>query len=94
MNTISKTPNQEKIPEIGKLYRHYKSTGGNDHVYKIIGLAKHSETEDLLVIYEPIIRSGWMQNTEANFAARPQDMFMETVELDGQTVPRFQKIID
>jgi hypothetical protein len=77
------------IPIIGTYYRHYKSIGGNDHVYKIIGLAKHSETDELLVIYEPLVRSSWMLNTEANFAARPLEMFLNKVEFDGRVVKRF-----
>ena len=35
----------------GNIYRHYK---GN--VYKIIALAKHSETEEDMVVYQNIIK--------------------------------------
>lgn len=63
--------------KIGR-YRHYK---GND--YQVIGVAKHSEDESELVVYRPLYGEGrlWV---------RPLDMFNEFVELDGQTVPRFQ----
>ncbi|MEN9582914.1 MAG: hypothetical protein RL641_868 [Candidatus Parcubacteria bacterium] len=51
-----------KNPKIGERYRHYKSTGGNDHVYEIVGLAKHTEIEppDLdmfFVVYKPLYES-------------------------------------
>lgn len=59
-------------------YRHFK--GGEYHV---LGTAKHSETEEVLVIYRPLYNnSGWW--------VRPLDMFMETVDHDGQFVPRFR----
>lgn len=59
-------------------YRHYK---GND--YQVIGVAKHSENESELVVYRPLYGDGalWV---------RPLDMFTETVEVNGKTVPRFQ----
>lgn len=34
---------------VGKIYRHYK---GN--VYKIIAIAKHSETEEDMVVYQNV----------------------------------------
>jgi hypothetical protein len=58
-------------------YRHYK---GKD--YLVLGVARHSETEEELVVYRTDYgdRSLWV---------RPKGMFLETVEVDGQTVPRF-----
>lgn len=38
-----------QYPEIGKNYRHYK--GG---LYKVLTLAKHSEIEEVLVIYRSV----------------------------------------
>ncbi|MGE0156405.1 MAG: DUF1653 domain-containing protein [Geobacter sp.] len=66
-------------PEPG-LYRHYK--GGQ---YRVLGTARHSETDELLVVYRCLYdnNSLWV---------RPLVMFMENVELDGQQVPRFQRI--
>ena len=61
-------------------YRHYK--GGE---YQVIDVAIHSETEELLVIYRPLYGEGRLW-------ARPLDMFVETVELDGEQVPRFAMI--
>jgi hypothetical protein len=58
-------------------YRHYK---GKD--YLVVGVARHSETEEELVVYRTDYgdRSLWV---------RPKAMFLETVEVDGQAVPRF-----
>lgn len=61
-------------------YRHYK---GNE--YEVIGIAKHTETEELLVIYFSV------KNPE-QFWIRPLDMFKEEIELDGNKVKRFLKI--
>ena len=58
-------------------YRHYK---GN--YYDVIGVARHSETEQALVVYRP-------QYGERGLWVRPLDMFTETVEIDGSSVPRF-----
>ena len=43
----------ENVKE-GQIRRHYKSNGGDNHTYRIIGLAKHSENEETLVIYQPL----------------------------------------
>ena len=58
-------------------YRHYKG-----HDYQVIGLATHSETEEVLVVYYPLYgdRALWV---------RPLSMFIETVEKDGEVIPRF-----
>ena len=59
-------------------YRHYK---GNE--YTVIGIARHSETEKELVVYRQEYgdRSLWV---------RPLAMFIETVEVDGQVMKRFE----
>jgi len=58
-------------------YRHYK---GN--LYEVIGLARHSETEEELVVYRALHGGGGLW-------VRPLAMFRETVMVDGRTVPRF-----
>ncbi len=60
------------------LYRHYK--GGT---YQVIGVARHSETDEQLVVYRCVYdnNSLWV---------RPLAMFLETVLVDGRTVPRFE----
>jgi hypothetical protein len=59
-------------------YRHYK--GG---LYEVLGVARHSETEEELVVYRPLYGEGGLW-------VRPRAMFLETVRINGQDVPRFQ----
>jgi hypothetical protein len=59
-------------------YRHFK--GGE---YEVIGVARHSETDERLVIYRPL--SG-----ESGLWVRPVAMFLELVSVSGATVPRFE----
>jgi len=61
-------------------YRHYK--GGE---YTVIGVARHSETEELLVIYRP-------EYGERELWVRPQTMFTESVETQKGREPRFALI--
>ncbi|MGN8552659.1 UNVERIFIED_CONTAM: DUF1653 domain-containing protein [Microbacterium sp. SLM126] len=61
-------------------YRHFK--GG---LYTVIGVARHSETEQELVVYRPL--SG-----EQGLWVRPVEMWTETVEHDGRSGPRFTLI--
>lgn len=63
-------------------YRHYK--GGE---YRVVGVARHSETEELLVVYRPLYGDG-------DLWVRPLEMFMETVVVAGESVPRFALIGD
>lgn len=51
---------------VGKTYKHYK---GN--IYKIIAIAKHSETEEELVVYQNI--------EKGDIWARPISMWNEEV---------------
>lgn len=64
------------------IYRHYK---GNE--YQVIDTARHSETEELLVVYRPLYgeRALWV---------RPLEMFIEEVEVNGQLQPRFSFLRD
>lgn len=59
------------------LYRHYK---GND--YRVLGLARHSETREPFVVYQALYG-------ERGLWVRPAAMFCETVTHDGQRVARF-----
>jgi hypothetical protein len=59
-------------------YRHYK---GNEYI--VLGVARHSETEEELVIYR-------QDYGERGLWARPLAMFEETVEVDGRRAPRFE----
>jgi hypothetical protein len=61
-------------------YRHYK---GNE--YEVIGIAKHSETLEPMVVYRPLYGEGGLW-------VRPAGMFAENVIIDGKTQPRFARI--
>lgn len=58
-------------------YRHYKGP-----LYDVLGVARHSETGESLVVYRP-------QYGERGLWVRPLDMFTESVEYEGRCVPRF-----
>ena len=61
-------------------YRHFK--GGE---YEVLAVAKHSETQEPMVIYRPLYNdSGWW--------VRPLAMFVETVNHEGRELPRFERI--
>ena len=62
-------------------YRHYK---GKE--YTVLGVARHSETLEPLVVYRP-------EYGERGLWVRPLAMFSETVTIDGQPVPRFQLLV-
>ena len=61
-------------------FRHYK---GNE--YTVLGLARHSETLEELVVYR-------QEYGEHGLWVRPKQMFLETVDVNGRDVPRFQRV--
>ena len=67
--------------ELG-LYKHYK---GN--IYEVIGVAKHSETLEEMVVYKATY-----QKEGENLWVRPIQMFQEVVIVDGVEKNRFEKI--
>ena len=66
--------------KVGGTYRHYK---GN--LYKVLGLAKHSETLEELVVYEA-------QYGERGLWVIPKAMFLETVIVNGEEKARFELV--
>lgn len=59
-------------------YRHYK---GN--YYQVIDTARHSETEELMVVYRCLYG-------DHGLWVRPLEMFLEDVMLDGHIQKRFE----
>lgn len=61
-------------------YLHYKGKQ-----YQVIGVARHSETLEEMVVYRPLYgdRGLWV---------RPATMFMESVVVDGEQISRFEFI--
>ncbi|MEM0910285.1 MAG: DUF1653 domain-containing protein [Pseudomonadota bacterium] len=58
-------------------YRHFK---GN--YYEVLDVVRHSETEEKLVLYKQLY-------ADHSLWVRPYDQFVEKVETDGKTIPRF-----
>ena len=75
----SKLPPLPSEPRPGR-YCHYK---GNE--YRVIGLARHSETLEPLVVYEALYG-------ERGLWVRPAAMFTEQIEINGERVPRFARM--
>ncbi len=65
--------------KLGK-YRHFKGME-----YEVIGLARHSESDEKMVVYRALYGEGelWV---------RPASMWNETVERDGKVFRRFTYI--
>jgi hypothetical protein len=59
------------------VYRHYKGPE-----YRVFSVAQHSETEEWVVFYQALYG-------EFGLWVRPLSMFLESVEVDGEQVPRF-----
>jgi len=66
--------------KINTRYRHFK---GKD--YLVINLAKHSETQDDMVVYQALYG-------DYGIWVRPLSMFLEQVEKDGVLFNRFEEI--
>lgn len=63
-------------------YRHYKG-----HDYQVLGVARHSETEEEFVVYRALYG-------EYGLWIRPAAMFQETVLVQGTPCPRFQFVAE
>jgi hypothetical protein len=70
------------VPIAPGRYRHFK--GGE---YEVLFEARHSETEEPLVVYRALGGVGgvWV---------RPAAMWAEEVEVDGRRVPRFAPVAE
>lgn len=64
------------------VYKHY-----SDLLVLVIGVARHSETDEKLVAYIPLgVKSG------SRITVRPYGMFFENVEVEGVSRPRFEYV--
>ena len=72
-------PSPQSVPP-GR-YRHYKGPE-----YEVLGVARHSETEEFHVVYRPLYGEGalWI---------RPLAMFIEWVEVGGVRRRRFEQVL-
>ena len=61
-------------------YRHYKGKQ-----YTVIGVARHSETHEELVVYR-------QEYGDHGLWVRPKEMFLETVNVEGHAASRFQYV--
>ena len=61
-------------------YRHYKG-----REYRVLGVARHSENEEELVVYQPLYG-------ERGLWVRPLAMFIESVETPQGMQPRFLRV--
>lgn len=62
------------------IYQHYKG-----QLYQVFHVATHSETGEKVVVYQCLY-------DDYSMWVRPLEMFMETVEIDGEVIPRFKLI--
>ena len=65
------------------VYEHYKG-----RKYLVLGVARHSETGELLAVYVPLYElpdGGGVQ-----MSVRPLEMFTEQVEVGSESRPRFR----
>lgn len=62
------------------LYRHYKG-----QQYRVIGTARHSESEEELVVYQALYG-------EHGLWVRPLEMFTGTVTVEGEQIARFSLV--
>ena len=64
-------------------YKHYKGK-----LYEVLGVARHSETLEELVVYQGMYDSEEFGKNP--IWVRPKKMFLESVTIDGKEVPRFE----
>lgn len=65
------------------LYEHYKGKR-----YLVLGVARHTETGELLAVYVPLYELPG--NEGVQMSVRPLEMFTEHVEVGSEIRPRFR----
>ena len=80
---------EREYPDTG-VYEHYKSSPEGRRYYQVLGFARHTETEEILVVYIPLYVIP--EHTGLRLQVRPLDMFLENVDVEGQEMPRFRYV--
>ena len=88
-----------QLPKINDYYYHYKHNADKgifDYAYKIIGIATHSESLELVVVYQPLYVTSNHNQMEVDFWVRPLTMFIEDVSIKEYNYQglRFKLITD
>lgn len=88
------------VPELGFYYhyKHHPEGAVNNYVYEVVGVGHHTEDDcrpedQYLVVYRPLYEA-FVYKLGRLFDLRPLEMWMGTVEKDGETVSRFTRITD
>ena len=89
------------FPEKGFYYHNKHDVNGkvNNYAYQVLGVSRHTEDDcrpedKYMVTYLPLYDSATSFREGKLFDSRPLEMFVGTVEKEGTSVPRFQKITD
>jgi hypothetical protein len=67
----------------GEVYQHYKKRGTEEGYYVILSVGTDTETGEIRVAYKGKDGREW---------SRPYEMFTGSIEVNGETVPRFERI--
>jgi hypothetical protein len=95
---------EERLFKPGDIVQHFKRETISEeellkdkylYLYEILGVAKHTETEEALVVYKPLYETEFLEGFD--YAARPLSMFAS--EVDHEKYPnikqkyRFEKVL-
>ena len=67
-------------------YQHYRT----EKFYEVIGVARHTETLEEMVIYKALYKCD--KFGDGQIWVRPKAMFFEQVEYNGHSIPRFKRV--
>ena len=91
-------PTPHPLPGFYYHYKHDPAGPVNNYAYEVMGVGHHTEDDcrpedQYVVVYRPLYEAFVYTNGKM-FDIRPLAMFMEEVEKDGRTRPRFERITD
>ena len=73
--------------DVSGVYEHYKSTPENKKHYYVDSVHSHVESGEYFVVYTPLYEVGG-----SAVYARPLDMFMGIVDVEGEQTTRFRRV--